>query len=115
MSANNWLKLKNFLDAYHAKRVAFYEFASTYYGNDQLAGVKSQLESSSGKSMLKLNALLDNDKSLWTWFNQKVGTEEEEVKGKGSLFQAKKEHLQSKGIFVSYTPGRCEFEVFFLR
>ena len=53
VSANNWLKLKNFLDAYHAKRVAFYEFASTYYGNDKEADVKSQLKSSSGKSMVK--------------------------------------------------------------
>ncbi len=43
VSAKNWLKLKNFLDAYHVKRVAFYEFASTHYGNDKLAGIKSLL------------------------------------------------------------------------
>ena len=46
VSAENWLKLKNLLAAYHMKRVAFYEFTSTHYGNDKLAVVKSQLESS---------------------------------------------------------------------
>ena len=37
VSAKNWLKLKNLLAAYHMKRVAFYEFTSTHYGNDKLA------------------------------------------------------------------------------